>query len=108
MEQTSFALESMKDSVSQVKAMKAANTELKKAFKSKELNIGSIDKLHDDMADMMVRVLHKQLFFAFIPFGQINRRFSKLPKWYLFDARLHTYALLMILDVNLRNKHLDC
>ena len=54
MEQTSFALESMKDSVNQVKAMKAANTELKKAFKAKELNISSIDKLHDDMADMMV------------------------------------------------------
>lgn len=56
MEQTSFALESMKDSVNQVKAMKAANTELKKAFGQKELNISSIDKLHDDMADMMVHL----------------------------------------------------
>ena len=55
MEQTSFALESMKDSVNQVKAMKAANKELKQAFGQKELNIGSIDKLHDDMADMMVQ-----------------------------------------------------
>lgn len=54
MEQTSFALESMKDSVNQVKAMKAANKELKSAFGQKELNISSIDKLHDDMADMMV------------------------------------------------------
>jgi charged multivesicular body protein 5 len=53
MEQTSFALESMKDSVQQVKAMKAANKELKQAFGAKELNISSIDKLHDDMADMM-------------------------------------------------------
>ena len=56
MEQTSFALESMKDSVAQVKAMKNANKELKQAFNSKELNITSIDKLHDDMADMMVRL----------------------------------------------------
>lgn len=54
MEQTSFALESMKDSVNQVKAMKAANKELKQAFGAKELNISNIDKLHDDMADMMV------------------------------------------------------
>lgn len=56
MEQTSFALESMKDSVNQVKAMKAANKELKQAFGHKELNINSIDKLHDDMADMMVNI----------------------------------------------------
>ena len=56
MEQTAFALESMKDSVAQVKAMKGANKELKQAFNSKELNITSIDKLHDDMADMMVRL----------------------------------------------------
>ena len=55
MEQTSFALESMKDSVNQVRAMKAANKELKQAFGTKELNINSIDKLHDDMSDMMVR-----------------------------------------------------
>lgn len=54
MEQTSFALESMKDSVAQVKAMKAANKELKQAFGQKELNISAIDKLHDEMADMMV------------------------------------------------------
>lgn len=54
MEQASFALESTKDSVNQIKAMKAANNELKQAFGQKELNINNIDKLHDDMADMMV------------------------------------------------------
>lgn len=53
MEQASFALESTKDSVNQIKAMKAANNELKQAFGQKELNINNIDKLHDDMADMM-------------------------------------------------------
>jgi charged multivesicular body protein 5 len=59
MEQTSFALESMKDSVSQVRAMKNANKELKQAFGTKELNINSIDKLHDDMSDMME--LHNEI-----------------------------------------------
>ncbi|KAK9830504.1 hypothetical protein WJX72_012115 [[Myrmecia] bisecta] len=53
MEQTSFALESMKDSVQTVQAMKAAGKELKQTFKSKELNIDSIEKMHDEMADLM-------------------------------------------------------
>jgi charged multivesicular body protein 5 len=53
MEQISFAQESMKDTVAGVKAMKAAGKELKQGFGAKELNINSIDKLHDDMADMM-------------------------------------------------------
>jgi hypothetical protein len=61
MEQTSFALESMKDSVTQVRAMKAANHELKQAFGHKELNLSSIDKLHDDMSDMMVPLLSSAL-----------------------------------------------
>ena len=73
MEQTSFALESMKDSVNQVKAMKAANKELKQAFGQKELNINSIDKLHDDMADMMVRSCHSnQIFWDFLHLSSAN------------------------------------
>jgi len=43
----------MKDSVTQVQAMQAANKELKKAFKAKELDINAIEKLQDEMADMM-------------------------------------------------------
>lgn len=54
MEQTSFALESIKDSAQTVKAMKQAGQELKAAFKSNDLNIASIEKLQDEMADYMV------------------------------------------------------
>jgi hypothetical protein len=57
MEQTSFALESMKDSAQTVAAMKQAGQELKQAFKSNDLNISSIEKLQDEMADYMVRSL---------------------------------------------------
>lgn len=53
-DQTSFALQSMQDSVQTVQAMKAAGKELKAAFKQPELNINSIENLQDDMADMMV------------------------------------------------------
>eukprot|EP00884_Botryococcus_braunii_P019896 jgi/Botrbrau1/6590/Bobra.0189s0017.1 len=53
MEQTSFALESIKDSAQTVKAMKQAGQELKAAFKSNDLNISSIEKLQDEMADYM-------------------------------------------------------
>ncbi|KAL3138143.1 hypothetical protein ABBQ38_005371 [Trebouxia sp. C0009 RCD-2024] len=52
-DQTSFALQSMQDSVQTVQAMKAAGKELKAAFKQPELNINSIENLQDDMADMM-------------------------------------------------------
>ncbi|KAK9845964.1 hypothetical protein WJX81_007037 [Elliptochloris bilobata] len=52
MDQTAFTLESIKDSVQTVQAMKAANVELKQAFKKGELNIDSIEKLQDEMADM--------------------------------------------------------
>ena len=55
MDQTAFTLESIKDSVQTVQAMKAANVELKQAFKKGELNIDSIEKLQDEMADMHVR-----------------------------------------------------
>ena len=54
MEQTSFALESIKDTAQTVQAMKAAGTELKSAFKKQDLNIDSIEKLQDEMADLMV------------------------------------------------------
>ena len=53
-DQTSFALQSMQDSVQTVQAMKAAGKELKTAFKQPELNINSIENLQDDLADMMV------------------------------------------------------
>jgi uncharacterized protein HemX len=56
MEQTSFALESIKDTAQTVQAMKAAGAELKQAFKKQDLNIDSIEKLQDEMADLMVRV----------------------------------------------------
>ena len=56
MDQTAFTMESIKDSVSTVQAMKAANSELKQAFKKGELNIESIEKLQDEMADMHVRL----------------------------------------------------
>lgn len=55
MEQTSFAMESIKDTAQTVQAMKAAGAELKTAFKKQDLNIDSIEKLHDEMADLMVR-----------------------------------------------------
>ena len=54
MEQTSFALESIKDTASTVQAMKAAGAELKQAFKKQDLNIDGIEKLQDEMADLMV------------------------------------------------------
>ena len=56
MEQTAFAVQNMQDNVAQVRAMKAANKDLKGAFKSKELNIDNIEKMNDDMADMMVSI----------------------------------------------------
>ncbi|KAK9832560.1 hypothetical protein WJX84_002843 [Apatococcus fuscideae] len=61
MEQTSFAVQNMQDNISQVRAMKAANKDLKGAFKSKELNIDNIEKMNDDMADMMVSALTQLL-----------------------------------------------
>jgi len=52
LENASFTTQAMKDSVTQVQAMQAANKELKKAFKAKELDINAIEKLQDEMADM--------------------------------------------------------
>lgn len=53
LDQTSFAVASMEDTKLQVKAMTLAAKDLKQQFKSKELNINSIDKLTDEMADLM-------------------------------------------------------
>ncbi|GMH88531.1 hypothetical protein TL16_g11183, partial [Triparma laevis f. inornata] len=50
-EQAGFAIESAKDTVTTVSAMKAANTQLKKQYK--EFNIDEIEDMTDDLADMM-------------------------------------------------------
>jgi len=50
-ESAGFAIDSMKDSVNTVAAMKAANTQLKKQVK--EINIDEIEDITDDMAEMM-------------------------------------------------------
>ena len=63
-DQTSFALQSMQDSVQTVQAMKAAGKELKAAFKQPELNINSIENLQDDMADMMVGLVSQSSLFS--------------------------------------------
>jgi hypothetical protein len=54
MEQTSFALESIKDTASTVQAMKAAGAEMRQAYKKQDLNIDGIEQLQDEMADLMV------------------------------------------------------
>ena len=52
-DQISFTSEQIQDSVTTVQAMKAATTGMKKQFKAKELNIDNIDKMTDEMADLM-------------------------------------------------------
>ena len=44
---------SVEDTKVQVQAMKAAAKDLKKQFKSPELDLNAIDKLSDEMADLM-------------------------------------------------------
>eukprot|EP00197_Chlamydomonas_leiostraca_P014229 CAMPEP_0202885486 /NCGR_PEP_ID=MMETSP1391-20130828/41688_1 /ASSEMBLY_ACC=CAM_ASM_000867 /TAXON_ID=1034604 /ORGANISM="Chlamydomonas leiostraca, Strain SAG 11-49" /LENGTH=222 /DNA_ID=CAMNT_0049568737 /DNA_START=44 /DNA_END=712 /DNA_ORIENTATION=- len=54
MEQTRFTVDNVKDTVSTVQALKAATTDMKTAFKkNKELDLNYIDKMQDDMFDMM-------------------------------------------------------
>mmetsp|Transcript_18591 Transcript_18591/g.46248 ORF Transcript_18591/g.46248 Transcript_18591/m.46248 type:complete len:229 (+) Transcript_18591:110-796(+) len=53
LEQVSFAAQSAKDTVQQVQAMQSASKEMKTQFKSKEFNIDAIDRLNDEMADLM-------------------------------------------------------
>ncbi len=78
MEQTSFAVQNMQDNITQVRAMKAANKDLKGAFKSKELNIDNIEKMNDDMADMMVSLCE--------PWGCLETRW--MPKAHVLLAEL--------------------
>merc|ERR1712087_820309 len=52
MEQVSFTLSNAKDTVESVKAMKAATTELKRAFKE-DINLDEIEDLHEEMEDIM-------------------------------------------------------
>mmetsp|Transcript_9873 Transcript_9873/g.29844 ORF Transcript_9873/g.29844 Transcript_9873/m.29844 type:complete len:176 (+) Transcript_9873:503-1030(+) len=53
-EQTKFTVDNIKDTVGTVQAMKGAAKEMKGQFKSqKELDISYIEKLQDDMFDMM-------------------------------------------------------
>mmetsp|Transcript_2262 Transcript_2262/g.5805 ORF Transcript_2262/g.5805 Transcript_2262/m.5805 type:complete len:179 (-) Transcript_2262:120-656(-) len=50
-EQTNFTIDSVKDTITTVDAMKAASKTLKTEFK--KVNIDKIDDLQDDLADMM-------------------------------------------------------
>lgn len=53
LDQVAFTTESVKDTVTTVQAMKGAHKELKTAMKQKEFNIDKIEKMQDDMADLM-------------------------------------------------------
>ena len=50
-DQAGFAIDSAKDTVTTISAMKAAGTQLKKQYK--EINIDQIDDITDELADMM-------------------------------------------------------
>ncbi|PSC76394.1 charged multivesicular body 5-like isoform B [Micractinium conductrix] len=52
-EQTTFMMTSMQDTVHTVQAMKAAGKEMKGFMKTNDLKIENIEKLHDDMSDML-------------------------------------------------------
>merc|ERR1712061_756382 len=52
MDQTNFAIQSMKDTQVTVSAMKAGMKEMKK--ETKKLNIGKIENMQDEMEDMMM------------------------------------------------------
>ena len=56
LEQTTFVMESAKDTVNTVQALKATSKDMRQAFKSKELDISSIEKLQDELADFAVRL----------------------------------------------------
>jgi len=51
MEQTTWATQSLKDTVTTVEAMKSANKELKKAYK--KVNIDQIETMQDDLSDLL-------------------------------------------------------
>jgi len=50
-DQTRFAIQNVKDTVTTVNAMKAASTQLKTEMK--QLNLDQIEDLHDDMSDLL-------------------------------------------------------
>ena len=52
-EQVSFAAQSAKDTAVQVAAMQHANKDLKAQFKTKAFDIDAIDRMNDEMADLM-------------------------------------------------------
>ena len=54
-EQTTFAVQSMQDSVQTVQAMQAAGKELRQVMKTSDLKIDNIYKMQDDMEDLLVR-----------------------------------------------------
>jgi len=51
MEQTTWATQSLKDTVTTVEAMKSANKELKKAYKKVDIN--KIEAMQDDLSDLL-------------------------------------------------------
>lgn len=58
LEQVAFTTESVKDTATTVQALKGAAKELKTQMKKSEYNIDKIDKLQDEMSDLMVNILH--------------------------------------------------
>ena len=52
-EQVAFASEQAKETAETVRAMQSASKELKAAFKSPAFDLNAIDKLNDDMADLL-------------------------------------------------------
>ena len=52
-EQVSFAAQSAKDTAVQVAAMQHANKDLKAQFKTKAFDLNAIDRMNDEMADLM-------------------------------------------------------
>jgi charged multivesicular body protein 5 len=50
-DQTRFALQNVKDTVTTVAAMKSASTQLKVSMK--EIDLNEVEDLHDDMSDML-------------------------------------------------------
>ena len=55
LDQVQFTTESVKDTVATVQALKTAKKDLSKQMKAKEFNIDKIDKLQDEMMDLMDR-----------------------------------------------------
>lgn len=56
LDQVAFTTESVKDTVNTVQALKGAHKELKTQMKKKEFDIDKIERLQDDMSDLMVGI----------------------------------------------------